>query len=129
MRTSPCKGPFTYHTAEQQDIRVTVFTRGLEYPYSMAFLPTGELLVTERPGRLRIIRNGVLDPKPIAGGPASHWSGKSGARRRGARVHESRACIPNSPRTTGIYFSYTKPIDAHAHDRCAWRARASRTAR
>src|SRR5262249_18366739 len=34
-------GPFTYHTAEQQDIRVTVFTRGLEYPYSIAFLPSG----------------------------------------------------------------------------------------
>src|SRR4029077_20686097 len=33
------EGPFLYHTAEQQDIRVTVFTRGLEYPYSLAFLP------------------------------------------------------------------------------------------
>ncbi len=48
-------GPFIYKTGETQDVRVTVFTRGLEYPYSMAFLPTGELLVTERPGRLRII--------------------------------------------------------------------------
>ena len=74
-------GPFTYKTAEQQDVRVSVFTRGLEYPYSMAFLPTGELLVTERAGRLRIIRNGVLDPRPIAGGPASRFRGKSGVAR------------------------------------------------
>src|SRR5262245_31537724 len=33
------EGPFIYHTAEQQDVRVSVFARGLEYPYSMAFLP------------------------------------------------------------------------------------------
>jgi len=72
-------GPFLYHTAEQQDIRVTVFTRGLEYPYSLAFLPNGDLLVTERAGRLRIIRHGVLDPHPIGGGPRSHFAGKSGS--------------------------------------------------
>ena len=43
------KGPFAYHTAEQQDVRVTVFARGLEYPYSIAFLPTGELYGYSRP--------------------------------------------------------------------------------
>src|SRR5262249_48318393 len=68
------EGPFTYHTAEQQDIKVSVFVKGLEYPYSLAFLPTGEMLVTERAGRLRVIRNGKLDPKPVEGGPASRWS-------------------------------------------------------
>ncbi|MEO6187130.1 MAG: PQQ-dependent sugar dehydrogenase [Steroidobacteraceae bacterium] len=105
------KGPFAYHTAEQQDVRVTVFARGLEYPYSIAFLPTGELLFTERPGRLRIIRNGVLDPKPIAGGPAARFAGKSGS--LGA-VHGYMSLVvhPRFAENHFIYFSYNKPIDA-----------------
>jgi len=100
-------GPFTYHTAEQQDIRVTVFTRGLEYPYSLAFLPSGEMLVTERAGRLRSIRNGKLDPTPIPGGPASRWSGKSGA--IGA-VHGYMSLVvhPRFAENHWIYFSYSK---------------------
>ncbi len=104
------KGPFTYKTAEQQDIRVSVLARGLEYPYSMAFLPTGELLFTTRSGQLRIIRNGVLDPTPIPGGPASRWNGKSGAI---AAVHGymSLAVHPNFAQNHWIYFSYTRPYD------------------
>ena len=100
-------GPFVYRTAEQQDIRVTVLTRGLEYPYSMAFLPSGELLVTERAGRLRIIRNGVLDPHPIAGGPASRFAGKSGAI---TAIHGYMSLIlhPQFAQNHWIYFSYSK---------------------
>jgi glucose/arabinose dehydrogenase len=44
-------------------------TKGLVRPYALAFLPDGGILITERPGRLRIVRNGVLDPKPISGMP------------------------------------------------------------
>jgi glucose/arabinose dehydrogenase len=101
------EGPFHYRTGEKQDIQVTVFARGLEYPYSMAFLPTGELLVTERPGRLRIIRNGTLDPKPVSGGPPSKYAGKSGA--IGA-VHGymTLAVHPEFAKNHWIYFSYTK---------------------
>jgi glucose/arabinose dehydrogenase len=61
--------PITYTTAEEQDIRVVVMARGLEYPWSLAFLPDGTMLVTERSGRLRILRNGVLDPRPVDGVP------------------------------------------------------------
>ena len=50
-------------------IRVVPVAKGLSHPWSLAFLPDGEMLVTERDGRLRIIRNGVLDPTPIAGVP------------------------------------------------------------
>jgi glucose/arabinose dehydrogenase len=73
----------------------------------MAFLPTGELLVTERTGHLRIIRNGKLDPKPISGGPASKYAGKSGS--IGA-VHGymSLAVHPSFAQNHWIYFSYTK---------------------
>src|SRR5262245_23830721 len=59
-------GPFVFDTAEQHKIRVTVMTRGLSHPWAIAFLPDGGMLVTERPGRIRMIRNGVLDPTPIA---------------------------------------------------------------
>jgi aldose sugar dehydrogenase len=107
-------GPFTYRTAEQQDVRVSIFTRGLEYPYSMAFLPSGELLVTERAGRLRIVRNGVLDPKPLEGGPPSRWSGKSGA--VGA-VHGYMTVVvhPRFAENHWIYLAHTNPDDgAHS---------------
>src|SRR6266567_927849 len=60
-------GPFVLDTAEQHKIRVTVVTKGLVHPWSVAFLPDGSMLVTERPGRLRVIRDGVLDPKPVSG--------------------------------------------------------------
>jgi aldose sugar dehydrogenase len=51
-------------------LTVTTIADGLEHPWSLAFLPDGAMLVTERVGRLRIIRNGALDPAPIAGIPA-----------------------------------------------------------
>src|SRR5262245_37587066 len=44
--------------------------KGLAYPYALAFLPDGDMLITERAGRLRIVRKGVLDSKPISGMPA-----------------------------------------------------------
>jgi glucose/arabinose dehydrogenase len=70
-------GPFTYKTAEQE-IRVVVHTRGLDHPWSVVWLPSGEMLVTERVGRLRIVRNGVLDPQPVAGVPEVRVQGLSG---------------------------------------------------
>ena len=62
-------GPWVYSTFEQRDIKVSVVTTGLSHPWSLAFLPDGSILITERAGRLRILRNGVLDPTPVAGTP------------------------------------------------------------
>jgi glucose/arabinose dehydrogenase len=70
-RTPLGDGPWVFDTAEQHRVRVVVVTKGLANPWSLAFLPTGEMLVTERSGKLRIVRNGVLDPQPIAGVPQS----------------------------------------------------------
>src|SRR5215470_2095153 len=64
------KLPMEFDTAEGQRIRVVAVTRGLTYPWSLAFLPDGAMLVTERTGKLRIIRNGVLDPQPSLAIPA-----------------------------------------------------------
>jgi aldose sugar dehydrogenase len=61
--------PQTFFTSDLP-VRVVPVAQGLSHPWSLAFLPGGDLLVTERDGRLRIVRNGVLDPKPIAGVPA-----------------------------------------------------------
>ncbi|MBD1852667.1 PQQ-dependent sugar dehydrogenase [Leptolyngbya sp. FACHB-711] len=61
-----------------QRYRQTVVLDGLEHPWSMAWLPDGAMLVTERPGRLRIVRNDVLDPTPIAGVPPVFASGQGG---------------------------------------------------
>src|SRR5215472_13329521 len=70
--------PREFDTAEGQRIRVVAVTRALEYPWSLAFLPDGSMLITERAGRLRIIRNGKLDPQPVAGAPKSIFVGESG---------------------------------------------------
>jgi glucose/arabinose dehydrogenase len=61
--------PQTFFSAETP-IRVVPVATGLSHPWSLAFLPDGDMLVTERQGRLRIVRKGVLDPQPIAGVPA-----------------------------------------------------------
>ena len=50
----------------------------LEHPWSMAWLPDGSILITERPGRLRIVREGVLDPRPISGLPKVWARGQGG---------------------------------------------------
>ena len=71
-------GPFVFDTAEQHKIRVSVVTKGLSHPWAIAFLPDGSMLVTERPGRIRVIRNGVLDPTPIAGVPRVRTDGNGG---------------------------------------------------
>ena len=52
--------------------------KGLQAPWSLAFLPNGDMLITEKPGRLRIARAGTLDPQPVAGTPEVFAEGQGG---------------------------------------------------
>lgn len=65
--------------SDKQPLRLTTLTQGLENPWSMAFLPDGRLLVTERVGRMRILdKNFKLDPQPIEGLPEIVARGQGG---------------------------------------------------
>jgi aldose sugar dehydrogenase len=95
------EGPFVFDTAEQHKIRVVVVTKGLSHPWSLAFLPGGNMLVTERAGRLRIIRDGVLDPQPLAGIPKVNAVRNAGL--FDVVLH------PKFAQNKLIYFTYSKP--------------------
>src|SRR5690606_16270958 len=102
-------GPFEYATAEGQDIRVVVLTKALDYPYAIAFLPDGTLLVTERVGRLKMIQGGKLVEQPVEGGPASFHAGISGL--PGAiHGYMNLAVHPDFATNRWVYLSYTKPL-------------------
>jgi glucose/arabinose dehydrogenase len=103
-------GPFDYATAEGQDIRVVVVTKALSYPYSLAFLPDGTMLVTQRNGQLRTIRNGKLDANPVSGGPVAFSAGESGL--PGA-VHGYMNIVlhPQFAQNQLVYISYTKRMN------------------
>jgi len=94
--------PIEFDTAEVMRIRVVPVAR-LVNPWSLAFLPGGDMLVTEKEGRLRIIRNGVLDPKPIAGTPTVRVQGRSGL--LDVVLH------PQFATNRFVYFTYLKPVD------------------
>ena len=60
-------GPWVYNTSERNTkIQLSVVARGLSHPWGLVFLPSGDMLVTERPGRVRLLRNGALTADPVA---------------------------------------------------------------
>jgi aldose sugar dehydrogenase len=100
----PLEGP-TVFESELHKFRVVPIAKGLSHPWGLAFLPDGRtLLVTERPGRLRIIRDGILDPRPVDGLPAmedtSYFGGLNDV-----------ALHPRFSENQIVYFSYTKSGD------------------
>ena len=91
--------------AQHRTLRVVVMAR-LTQPWSLAFLPDGTMLVTERGGQLRVIRNGVLDAKPVDGVPQVRASGLQGL--MDVVLH------PRFSETRWIYLSYHKPVPTGA---------------
>ena len=95
-------GPWVFDTAEQHRVRVSVVTKGLSHPWALAFLPDGDMLVTERPGRLRIVRRGELDPQAISGLPQVRTDGNGGLM--------DVALHPRFADNRFVYLTYTKPV-------------------
>ena len=62
-------GPFDSESWEQRHLRTSIVTRGLEAPRAIEFMPNGDIFIVERAGTLRVIRNGKLEPTPVAGIP------------------------------------------------------------
>jgi glucose/arabinose dehydrogenase len=101
-------GPFLVESLrpEHRNLRVVVVARGLQQPWSIAFLPGGDMLVTERPGRLRLIKDGVLDPNPVAGVPPVRSGGLQGL--MDVVLH------PQFATNRFVYLSYHRPAGEDA---------------
>jgi glucose/arabinose dehydrogenase len=95
-------GPWIVDTAEQHKVRVSVVTKGLSHPWAIAFMPNGDMLITERAGRLRLVRGGTLDAQPISGLPAIRTDGNGGLM--------DVALHPQFERNRLVYLTYTKPV-------------------
>ena len=65
-------------SSDKTEFRIETVAQGLEHPWSLAFLPDGTMLVTEREGRLRRIENGNLVQEPVRGLPDLVASGQGG---------------------------------------------------
>lgn len=97
--------------------RAVTVARGLEHPWALAFLPDGRMLVTERPGRLRIVaRDGQLSA-PLAGVPRVYASGQGGLL--------DVALDPNFAKNRVIYLSYAEPGDGGTAGTAVARAQLS----
>ncbi len=89
----------------RQKVRVSVVAHGIERPWSLLPLPNGDFLVSVRAaGQVRAIRNGALDPAPLAGLPAMRLSRTTGML--------DMALHPRFAENRWIYFTYHKALDA-----------------
>jgi glucose/arabinose dehydrogenase len=93
--------PDTPVKSEEHSFKVETVVEGVETPWSVAFLPDGRMLVTEKPGRLRIVENGKLVPEPVAGIPRVWPDGQGGL--LDVAVH------PGYASNGWIYLSYSDP--------------------
>ena len=90
------------YQSQHHDFRVVTLTAGLDHPWGLAFLPDGRMLVTERPGRLRIVGpDGTLDPIAVSGLPPIAAVGQGGLL--------DVALHPDYRRNGWIYLSYAGP--------------------
>lgn len=88
-------------TADQSSYNVESVAKGLNYPWGMQFLPDGRLLVTERPGALRVVTKAGKISEPISGVPEVYSSGQGGL---------LDVLLAQDFASSGmIYFSYAEP--------------------
>ena len=98
------RGRIDFESAEERKLRIEVVANHLEQPWSIAFLPDGAMLITERPGRLRVVRNGRLNHDPVDGVPEVHTGGP-----RGLQGLMDVALHPRFTQNHWVYLTYHKP--------------------
>ena len=104
--SAPSQKPGDVAKSEKTEFRVETVASGLEHPWSLAFLPDGRMLVSERPGRLRILeRDGKLSP-PLDGVPAVAAVGQGGLL--------DIALSPDFKESRLLYFSFVEPRGPNA---------------
>jgi aldose sugar dehydrogenase len=107
-------GPYTFDTAEQHQLKVTVVAKGLVHPFSLAFLPNGDALVIERSVGLRVIHGATgphpeLDPEMVGGLPMFPGDDTSGL--QDVLLH------PKFSSNRMVYFTYIKAAPAAGKER------------
>ena len=85
--------------SERQRFRVVTLVRGLDHPWGLAFLPGGDMLITERPGRLLRVDGTTLQPRTVRGLPAIAAVGQGGL--LGVALH------PEFASNRLVYLSFT----------------------
>ncbi len=107
-------GPRAYDS-QRHRFQVVTLTDGLEHPWGLAFLPDGRMLVTERPGRLRIVAKDGTISAPLGGVPAVAAQGQGGLL--------DVALAPDFAQSRTIYLSYAEPGDGGTAGTTVARAR------
>jgi glucose/arabinose dehydrogenase len=110
------EAPVRFETGEGQTIRVSVYARGFNMPWSMAWVSDDTMLVAERGGAIKAVRKGVVDPQPVSGAPVAVANGLSGT---------DLALHPDFERNHVVYISYTKPLAAQPGGRAGAGGRAA----
>jgi glucose/arabinose dehydrogenase len=103
-QAAPGPGAAPVFDTMEYRIRLVTVADGLSYPYSIAMLPDGDILVTEMPGRLRVIRHGKLAAEPIVGIPEVYHNGSS-------KGLMDIALHPDFADNGIVYFTYNKSSD------------------
>ncbi len=105
--------------APRTAVKVETVAKGLAHPWALQFLPDGRMLVTERPGRLRIVtREGTLSA-PISGVPKVHAAGQGGLL--------DVALAPDFATSQEIFLTFAEPRDGRANGTSVARARLALT--
>jgi len=112
-------GPFRYRAGEGQDIQVTVLAR-LTSPYAMAFLPNGDMLITQRTGELKLMPRGTTELRNVPGGPQAIAPPVPA----GVHGYMGLALHPRFAQNGFIYLAYTRPQQEGSKSRTIAIARA-----
>lgn len=95
------QGPWVFDTySPSSKIKVSVVARGIAHPWGMAFLPSGNILIAEKAGDLRIVRKGKLDSQPVTGTPEVQVASSGGL--MDVVLH------PDFENNRLVYFTYVK---------------------